>query len=61
MIADIGKIVRRVAARIPGTEENDRARVATEKRMLEKKLRASGMGRGTAKAEVARRFRDGTL
>lgn len=56
MIADIGKLGRRIAACIPGTEANSRAKVASEKRALERALRADGWSRAAAKVESAKRI-----
>lgn len=61
MMPAIGKFVRRVAANIPGTEASARAKISATKRRVEKALRADGWSRAAANAEVARRFRDGTL
>lgn len=51
------RLLDHLAKRIPGTAEHATVSLAREKRQLERQLRAAGMGRGQAKAEVARRFR----
>jgi hypothetical protein len=56
MIAEIGKLARRVLAHVPGTEANARAELAAAKRDLEKRLRADGWSRAAAKVEAAHRL-----
>lgn len=61
MIANVGKLGRRIAACIPGTEANSRAKVAADKRRVEKALRADGWSRAAAKVESAKRVGDGKI
>ena len=56
MTPDLAKLARRIAGFIPGTESNTRSKIATEKRQLEKALRADGWSRSQAKIAVAVRF-----
>lgn len=51
------RILDHLAKHIPGTAAHTTVSLAREKRVMERRLRALGMGRGQAKAEVARRFR----